>query len=353
MDIKSNNKVSEDRDGNITINRIYTYSIFNRIGSGSYSRVYKGINNETLESIAVKVMDNMNKHVNKIIRDEINMMNEIKNNPHPNIVECFDVISFKEKTYIIMEYCDSGDLRSIMKKNKPIQEKFVQFYFSQLSNGLKYLDNLGIAHRDIKPKNILLTNKRKVLKIADFGFAKQPDENDLYNTICGSPMYMAPEITRFEYYNKKSDIWSLGLIMFEMLYGFHPYHHCKSQQDLQDAIDFEDISIPPNNNKNPKISTDCIELVKVMLEKNSSQRISWDGFFEHVWVNKYKCTENYTCYREKINSFSVGSLNNNYADEMEDIVIIDNYMDNLEFYNEIDKQDNYDIDNSLMFEMEF
>ena len=84
-----------------------------------------------------------------------------------------------------MEFCDSGNLDTIIKK--PIKGQYTQFFFSQLANGLKYLNQKNIVHRDIKPKNILLTNKHKILKIADFGFAKITDGAILYDTICGSP----------------------------------------------------------------------------------------------------------------------------------------------------------------------
>ena len=87
-----------------------------------------------------------------------------------------------------MEYCDSGDLATIIKK--PMKEKWVQFYFSQLTNGLQYLEDHDIMHRDIKPKNILLTDNKKILKIADFGFAVQLTlDKQQRNTVVGTPYW--------------------------------------------------------------------------------------------------------------------------------------------------------------------
>lgn len=165
-----------------------------------------------------------------------------------------------------MEYCDSGDLRTYLKK--PIKEKWCQFFFCQLANGLKYLDKYNILHRDIKPKNILLTNKKKVLKIADFGFAKKQSKNiKLHETICGSPLYMAPEIMENNKYNNQTDLWSIGMILYEMLYGFHPYESCKNIRQLLSMIDHGIIEIPPKNTQNKNISIECLDLLQKLLQK--------------------------------------------------------------------------------------
>jgi serine/threonine protein kinase len=145
----------------------------NFLGKGAFSKVYKGTyigrDKEFLnKEVAVKIIktNNIKLKTLKILEDEIKIMNIIQENPHPNIVECYDVIRDDNTIYIIMEYCDSGDLRSIL--GKPIKEQYTKFYFSQLANGLKYLDSIKIIHRDIKPRNILLTHKRRILKICDF-----------------------------------------------------------------------------------------------------------------------------------------------------------------------------------------
>ena len=247
----------------------------------------------------------------------------------------------------MLEYCDSGDLRGIMKR--PIKESFTKFYFSQLANGLKYLDSHNIIHRDIKPKNILLTNSRRVLKIADFGFAKQSKEQDLYETMCGSPLYMAPEITGHNYYTKQTDLWSIGMMLYEMLYNFHPFHKCKSLPELRNRIDDTKIDIPAydENNEviNGNVSDECLSLLKKLLQKDVKERITWDEFFSHPWINQYQyiniCTnkknEN---YEDIICSMSLGSLNNDkndpndpkkYEESIGSVNIIENYTGNSRF----------------------
>ena len=283
------------------------------LGKGSFSYVYKGkcINNNNDVAVKIINLENMTVKARSIINDEAEIMESIKYNPHPNIVECYDVLFENDTVYIIMEYCDSGNLGSIIKK--PIKEEYVQFYFSQLANGLKYLYDNNIIHRDIKPRNILLTNSRRVLKIADFGFAKKTINNSLYETMCGSPMYMAPEIMGKQNYNKQTDLWSIGMILYEMLYGYHPYRSCKSLPEIKDAIGNNSLEIPPADNKNKDVSLECLNLLRKLLQKDVGNRITWDDFFHHPWINKYqyiniktnKPNEN---YKQQICSKSLDSL---------------------------------------------
>lgn len=318
------------------------------LGKGSFSKVYLGkyIGEEGLPKdspIAVKVIktDKLKEKTLKILREEISIMKIIKKNPHPNIVECYDVIEKEGFIYIMMEYCDSGDLRSIL--GKPIKEKYTQFYFSQLTNGLKYLDQINIVHRDIKPRNILLTHRRRVLKIADFGFAKQTTQQSLYETICGSPLYMAPEIMGKSFYNKQTDLWSVGMILYEMLYGFHPFQDCKNLPELMKKIETNQISIPPVNTTNTEVSESCLELLRILLKKEVKYRITWDNFFNHPWLSQYQYIIPYKRegstqkkneeYEEKICSVSVGSLatrdEHEYFERMHSkIEIIEDYINN-------------------------
>lgn len=301
----------------------------NELGRGSFSIVYlatyvgldnKYIKNNTKVAIKVIKTNNLTKKATEILQDEVNIMELIKDNPHPNIVGCYDVIRKEKELYIILEYCDSGDLRGILKK--PIKEKYAQFYFCQLANGLKYLDNQCIIHRDIKPKNILLTDKRRVLKIADFGFAKKHQEQSLHETICGSPLYMAPEIIDNKMYNNQTDLWSIGMILYEMLYGNHPFQNCRTIPELKDTVSKTIIEIPPSDTKNKDVSKSCIQLLQKLLEKKVNDRISWFDFFENQWIKQYKCDEMMSQdnknneYEKQLQSASLGSFDNDHIDKL-------------------------------------
>ncbi len=263
----------------------------NLLGSGTFSKVYRGsyvgptnddIENGTLVAIKVIDVQILSPKSLRILEDESDIMRTLKNNPHPNIVRCYDVYHKYSSIYIIMEYCDSGDLKTIL--NKPIKEEYARFYFLQFANGLKHLYSNNIIHRDIKPRNILLTNSRKTLKIADFGFARYTNDESLYDTVCGSPLYMAPEIMGHKNYNKQTDLWSIGMILYEMLFGFHPYHSCKSISDLKNVINTKQIEIPPLNTPNKNVSKECLDLLRELLQKDVNDRISWENFLSYPWL---------------------------------------------------------------------
>ena len=205
---------------------IYKYSEADVLGKGSFSIVYRGINTCTDETVALKVID-LEKHRNeeKHLLRELEVMKELH---HKHVVALYDTIRRTSKKkqidllYIIMEYCGGGDL-SVLKP--PVAERDWQRYFSQIVSGLKYLRGKDILHRDIKPKNILLTSEHTI-KIADFTFSRHVQRQDVMSTLCGTPYYMAPELLFNEAYNVKSDIWSLGTIMYEYIYGRPPYPRC-------------------------------------------------------------------------------------------------------------------------------
>lgn len=270
----------------------YTLYKKHKLGKGSFSSVYRGVYNGQTNKhvsngdfVAVKMINTYGlNHKNcEMINNEINIMNILKENNCHNIIRCIDTFQSSKNAYIIMELCDSGDLAGIM--TKPIREKYVKLYFIQLIDGLKFLHSHNFIHRDLKPKNILLTNNKKVLKIADFGFAKVAKGQLIKEQICGSPLYMAPEIMNNDVYDNQSDLWAVGLILYEMLYGHHPYESCKTLDELKNTINTTNILIPPENSDITDISGECIELLCKILQKNTSQRITWAEFFNNEWTN--------------------------------------------------------------------
>ena len=138
------------------------------------------------------------------------------------------------------------------------------------------MDN-NIVHRDLKPQNILI-NKDLTIKLCDFGFAREFKETQMSDTVCGSPLYMAPEILKNHKYNIKSDIWSLGIIMYEMFMKDHPYK----------ANNISDLISKLNNNKpillNNNMDERCRELIYSLLTIDYTKRIEWDEIFTNEWI---------------------------------------------------------------------
>lgn len=268
-----------------------SYEVFksNILGSGTYATVYLGrcINSSKIKQeelgkdklVSIKKI-NMNRLSNsgtRMILTEKEILEKIMNFNNKNIVKCYDIIDDIDAIYIIMEYCNGGDLSSLLI-NLPIKDIFIKHYFIQIINAIKFLHEKNIIHRDIKPKNMLLTNNKIILKLCDFGFAKQHDGLKRINTICGSPMYMAPEIYKKDGYTPSVDVWSLGIILYEMVFGKHPLSKYNDIDSISDFLTTQDIIIPEND------SILCTDLLKKMLNKNENERISLENLFIHPWI---------------------------------------------------------------------
>ena len=247
-----------------------------RIGKGSFSTIYKGYSTKNNKIYAIKEITIDKKQNKSNVKRELSVLKTLDN---PYIVKLHDVIidTNYNNIYFILDYYPKGDFAKFLN-HKPLKEKYCRKYMKQLSQGLEYLLNKDILHRDLKPQNILLTNEYNI-KITDFGFAKQIDKNSLITTLCGSPMYMAPEIINKQDYDIKSDLWSVGVILYEMAFGYVPFN-VGTFLELIKKMNSNEIDF---TNKKIKLSSECIELMKSLLTKDPKLRITWDEFFMHKW----------------------------------------------------------------------
>ncbi|KAJ4462625.1 putative Serine/threonine-protein kinase Nek1 [Paratrimastix pyriformis] len=145
---------------------------------------------------------------------------------HPNIVRCYESFIDQLTLVIIMEYADGGDLFSFIRstRGRPISERQILDWFLQISLAVKHLHDRHILHRDLKTQNVFLTRGRKVVKLGDFGIAKVlGSQTKFAQTSVGTPYYLSPEICEDKPYNEKSDVWSLGCVLYEMATQKHPF----------------------------------------------------------------------------------------------------------------------------------
>jgi serine/threonine protein kinase len=152
-------------------------------------------------------------YLNHIVK-EIQMLSKLE---HLNIIKYYNAILFNNIIDVYLEYCSGGSISSILE-TKQLNEDEIRDYTEQTLNGLNYLHNMNIVHRDIKGANILL-NDEGIIKLSDFGSAKQILGNSEYHSLQGTPNWLAPEVMKNGEYSIFSDIWSLGCVMIEMATG--------------------------------------------------------------------------------------------------------------------------------------
>ena len=207
------------------------YLIKETIGKGTFSTVKLGEHIKTKQKVAIKIL---NKEKIKAKEDLVRIKREIKilkMMDHPNIIKTYKIIENDKNYFIIMEYCQGGELFNYIVEKEKLDEDEASMFFFQLINALEYIHSLGIAHRDLKPENLLLL-KNKIIKIIDFGLSNFFHGEQNLETPCRSPSYASPEIIKGETYNGFCiDVWASGIIMFAMLCGYLPFDDDEEEED--------------------------------------------------------------------------------------------------------------------------
>eukprot|EP01083_Nonionella_stella_P091643 256290_1 len=274
------------------------YDIQNIVGSpGAYGIVKKGINTETGQEVAIKHINKRryrNRKSQRIyfndLRSEVYLM--FKASEHPHIVNVYHVFEEIDTLYLVMEYCRGGELYDALKSNrKQLSEAKAANLFRQMMASIYYLHSLGIAHCDLKPENFVFKDKERTqLILIDFGMAKIIEFRKYFEVIAGSPYYVAPEVLRNNY-NEACDIWSLGICLFVMVFGFAPFF---DQQTNDTKIvyakilhGFDPTTKPGYGAWFPEtltISKECRDLISRMLRTNHADRLTGEEVLEHPWL---------------------------------------------------------------------
>ncbi|KAL7640727.1 UNVERIFIED_CONTAM: hypothetical protein RMT77_009002 [Armadillidium vulgare] len=264
-----------------TVPRIEGYALAEKLGSGSYADVYKGYKKGGKEVVAVKCVVK-NKLSKAALNNLISEIEILKSLCHANIVKLKDFCWDDTHVFIIMEYCGGGNLLNYIHQRHRLSEKICQRFLQQLVLALLYLREKNISHFDLKPQNILIASRKlQILKIADFGLAQYITDDDKNSVLKGSPLYMAPEIVLKREYDARADIWSVGIILYECLFGKAPYSS-KSFEELISKIKAnKPIEIPSNAN----ISNECRDFLKGCLQRELSKRFDFNSFFDHPFVD--------------------------------------------------------------------
>ncbi|NWS97235.1 NEK5 kinase, partial [Mionectes macconnelli] len=200
------------------------YEIIKKIGEGSFGKIFLAKGKMDNEPCVIKEINltKMPVKEKEASQKEVILLAKMK---HANIVTFYASLQEKNKLYIVMEYCEGGDLmkRINMQHGVLFDEDQILSWFVQISLGLKHIHDKKILHRDVKAQNIFLSNNGMVAKLGDFGIARQLNSTmEFAHTCVGTPYYLSPEICENRPYNNKTDIWSLGCVLYELCTLKHP-----------------------------------------------------------------------------------------------------------------------------------
>lgn len=244
------------------------YEIVNKIGTGGMSDVYKAKDHTLGRFVAIKVLKpEFSEDVNFVtkFRTEAQSAAGLE---HPNIVNIYDVGSENGMHYIVMEYVEGITLKTYIEKKGQLTFKEAVSIAIQVGRGIETAHNKGIIHRDIKPQNIIISTEGKV-KVTDFGIARAATSNTISSDVMGSVHYASPEQARNGFVDGKSDIYSLGIVMYEMVTGRVPFDGdttvAVAIQHLQEEI------VPPSAYA-PNLPISMEKIILKCTQKNPDRR---------------------------------------------------------------------------------
>ena len=257
---------------------IHHYKFKRSLGKGNFGVVWEGYHTERNEQkVAIKIVDKelFNEHpkFESYLRAEMRYLPKIK---HQNVVRFIDFFETEYALFFVIEYCNNGDLSQYLKSKIRIPEKEALDYLKQLISAFQVLNAHKIMHRDLKLENILLNKTETneiIMKVCDFDFLKK---GEIGNTYLGTCLYMAPEILKSnKAYTNKTDLWSLGVVFYKILYGGFPFNG-KTEVNLIYNIESGKIKFPEEF----RISQFSINLMKEIFQPEPEKRISWEKLYE-------------------------------------------------------------------------
>jgi serine/threonine protein kinase len=276
------------------------------LGKGSFGEVFlTKVKGDDSKKYATKKLDREqieNTEAIKYLKNEITILHNLQ---HPNIVKFVDIKKTKKHYYIVMEYCNGGELSKALEEyqekfGKPFSQEIVQHFMRQIISAFKYIHGLKIIHRDVKLDNVLLNFEsekdkedlnlmKATAKIIDFGFACQVSKKGLVYSTLGSPINMDPLLlkklnskskkARQLGYDQKADVWSLGTICYEMLIGKSAFD-AEDMDELIEKIEDGTYTVPTN------LSKEIISFINGMLQYEAVKRLNCEQLSQHPFLTK-------------------------------------------------------------------
>lgn len=352
-------EIEKRTKGSSNANKFSSYKILSKLGHGAYGTVYKAQHITTKEVLAIKAVQ---VEEDEFIEDYMTEINLVQNLSHKNIVKCFGFekrVNRKENNnnafnrriksqrcelLIFLEYCSHGSLKDMMNDEtifpgKFIPENLAKGYIRQTLEGLKYLHDQGVIHRDIKCANLLVSSNEHIIKLADFGISTQitntlksgvrNGNEGVAMTCIGSPNWMAPEILLGQGAYSKSDIWSLGSTLVEMLTGKPPFYNLNNREAVCYAI-VHDYFIFAKKDRE-RLSSSSLMFVDYLFNKNIFERPSAKDLLEKKYIDATKNSnwlfeeeDDVQLKNDKLRKFREADNDNNATMFDDDFIAVEN-----------------------------
>ena len=261
--------------------QIGDYVLNEEIAEGPLAQVYQATHIPTGEKVAVKVFNKikLNSEPDYYIKTQ-KEISILKKMFHKNIIKLYEIMETAQRLYLVMEFCDGGDLFNYISNRGHLTEKQSCKFFHEIIEALSYLHSQHIAHRDIKPENLLLntTGKTISLKLIDFGISNIY-KDDYLRSSCGTSAFAPPEMYKGEQYNALlSDVWSAGIVLYAMIFGYLPFCDENEQKNINNIINgiYE---IPEDTNE------DLRDFLSHIIEIDPKKRFNLEQIKNHKWYN--------------------------------------------------------------------
>ncbi len=275
------------------------YEVLERIGAGGFSTVARARHRSTGAEVAIKVVDKSKyAPTDRSFDREVAVLSEVR---HENVVELYATYVTERNVFMVCELVEGGELLDVVSRAGSFTEKDAMVIIRQVLSAVAHMHARNIVHRDLKLENILLSDDGAAprVKLIDFGLARFKPEGQTLRTICGSPLYIAPEILELEtsknedeFYTPACDMWSVGVILFALLSGYSPF-------------DDEDEGVLYRNIRNgiyhlepgvwDFISDPAKSLVAALLETDPNRRLSAEQALAHEWLRSDDAVDSNAC----------------------------------------------------------
>ena len=263
--------------------KITDFEILKDLGYGLFGHTYLVKHKETKAEFAIKAIDKRNKSnqaEKPYFRREVEVMYKVH---HNNVVKLFGHFEDNNYCYFLMEYISKGNVYDLLPKDKKkrLSTKVVSFIIRDVISAVYFLHNMKppIIHRDIKPENVLLS-EGLVAKLTDFGWSNYMREDEQRKTVCGTPIYLAPEILEEKVHDEAVDLWCIGVLLFELVTANPPF----SGDDL-DSLKDNILKLKINWPKD--INVDAKNLIMKILKLDPKQRLPLEEMIKHPFITKF------------------------------------------------------------------